>query len=284
MKELLSTNSTLNTEEIPAAEYDLNINTNDFTFEEISKAFKSTKTGKSPGNDPNVTAEALKHRGNKLIEHLRQIFNVVLHSEEAPMQWKKAIVIPIPKKSSKSMSNFRGISLMSIDAKVFNRVILNRIYEEVLPRLRPFQVRFRRGKSCTKQIHIIRRILEQYHQKNIPIIMAFIDLEKAFDPVNRDTIWKILRNYGVPEKIVNIIKCLYDGSISAVRVDGILSKEFLVTTGDFQGDTLAPFLFIIILDFVTQKTETTRGLKTHPAELLPDLEFADDTVKMKQRL
>ena len=60
LKELLNTNSILNTEEIPAAEYDLNINTNDFTFKEISKAVKSIKTDKSLGNDHNVTAEPLK--------------------------------------------------------------------------------------------------------------------------------------------------------------------------------------------------------------------------------
>ena len=99
------------------------------------------------------------------------------------MQWKKAI-IPIPKKPSKSKSNFRGISLISIVAKVFYRVILNRIYGEVSPRLRSFQAGFRRAKSCTEQLHI-QHILEQYHQKNIPIIMTFLDFKKAFDSVNR---------------------------------------------------------------------------------------------------
>ena len=54
--------------------------------------------------------------------------------------------------------------------------------------------------------------------------------------------------------------------------------EFLVTTGVLQGDTLTPFLFIIVLDFVLQKTKITTGLQTHPAELLPDLDFTDDIV------
>ena len=69
--------------------------------------------------------------------------------------------------------------------------------------------------------------------------------------------WKILRNY---EKIVNIIKCLYDGSTSAAHVDGILRKEFLANTRVFQGDTLPPIIFIIILDFVLQKREIITGL------------------------
>ena len=166
----------------------------------------------------------MKHGRDQLTEYLRQIFNVVLNHEEAPAQWKKAIIIPVPKKLSKNMSNFRGISLMSIAAKVFNRVILNRIFDEISPRLRSFQAGFRRGKSCTEHIHIIRRILKQYHQKNILTVMKFIVFKKAFDSINRETMWKILRHYGIPERIVSIIKCLYDGSISAVRIDGILKK------------------------------------------------------------
>ena len=84
--------------------------------------------------------------------------------------------------------------------------------------------------------------------------MTFTYFKKAFDSINRDTIWKILRYYGIPQKMVNIIKCLYEGSTSAVRVDGSLSKEFLITTGVLQGDTLAPSFFIIVLDYVLQNT------------------------------
>ena len=177
------------------------------------------------------------------------------------------------------MNNFRGISLMSIAAKVFNRVILNRIYDEISKILRPFRAGFRKKKSCTEQIHIIRRIIEQYHQKNKPIVMTFIDFKKAFDSIDREIMWKILRHYGIPEKIVTLIKCLYNGSTSSVRVNGILSKEFAVSTGVLQGDTLAPFLFVIVLDFVMRHTPATLGLqKIYGNTLLPDLDFADDIV------
>ena len=112
--------------------------------------------------------------------------------------------------------------------------------------------------------------------------MTFIDLKKAFDSINRDTMWKIVRYYGIPEKIVNTIKCLYEGSTLAVRVNGSLSKAFPITNGVLQGDTLAPVLFIIVLDYVLRNTEATTGLQTHSDELFPDLNFADDTVLLDQ--
>ena len=71
---------------------------------------------------------------------------------------------------------------------------------------------------------------------------------------------------------------MYEGSTSAFRVDGSLSKEFIITAGVLQGDTLAPFLFIIVLDYVLRNTEATTGLQTHPDQLLPGLDFADDIV------
>ena len=131
-------------------------------------------------------------------------------------------------------------------------------------------------------MHIIRRILEQYRQKYISIIMTFIDYKKALGTVNRETMWKILINYGVPEKRVKIIKIFYNGSTSVVHVDRILSKDFLVTTRVLQGDISAPFLFIIVLDWVLQKTEITTGLQTHQAEILLGTDLAYDILLLDQ--
>ena len=81
-KEPLNANPITNSDKIPLAEQNFNINTESFTFEEVSKAFKNIKTDKWPGNDYNVTAEALQHGGDQLNEYLRQIFNIVLNHEE----------------------------------------------------------------------------------------------------------------------------------------------------------------------------------------------------------
>ncbi|VDP41848.1 unnamed protein product [Schistosoma margrebowiei] len=64
---------------------------------------------------------------------------------------------------------------------------------------------------CTDQVAILRIIVEQLIEWNSSLHINFIDYEKTFGSVDRRTLWKLLRHYGVPEKIVNIIRNLYDG-------------------------------------------------------------------------
>ena len=147
-KGLLNTNSNLNIEEIPASGYDPNIKTNDFTIEEISKAVKSIETGKSPGNVHNVTPKSFTlDRSNSLnIFGKYSIWSSFLKTHGCSGRKLSSF----QSLRSYPRSNFRGISLMSVAVKVFNRVILNRIYDEIIsPQLSPFQARFRRRKSCT---------------------------------------------------------------------------------------------------------------------------------------
>jgi hypothetical protein len=102
--------------------------------------------------------------------------------------------------------------------------------------------------------------------------------------------FNILRHYGVPIKIVNAIKAIYHNSKSVVLVDSNVSEEFDVTTGVLQGDTLAPFLFIIVIDYVMKNAQldhtnekgehgfitNKRQSSRQPATTIHDLDFADD--------
>ncbi|VDP70116.1 unnamed protein product [Schistosoma curassoni] len=78
-------------------------------------------------------------------------------------------------------------------------------------RLRDQQAGLRKHRLCTDQIAALRIIFEQSVEWNLSIYINFIDYEKTFGSVDRRTLWKLLRHYGVPEKIVNIIRNSYDG-------------------------------------------------------------------------
>ena len=132
---------------------------------------------------------------------------------------------------------------MSIAAKVYNKLLLNRTRPHVDAILGKNQVGLRQGRSCAQQIHILRRIMEGFQEYQLPLTVTFVDFKKAFDSINRTVMFPVLRHYGIPNPIVNAIKVLYGNFSSAVMVDGSISEPFDVTTGVLQGDVLAPFPF-----------------------------------------
>ena len=86
---------------------------------------------------------------------------MVYNSKQAPHQWTSNVIVPLPKKGDLTiMTNYRGINLMSIAAKMYNRLLLNRIRDQIDPLLRPNQAGFMKGRGCVEQIHILRRIIE----------------------------------------------------------------------------------------------------------------------------
>ena len=116
------------------------------------------------------------------------------------------------------------------------------------------------------------------------LVSTFVDFKKAFDSINRKMLYAILLHYGIPEKIVEAIKNIYDESKASVSVNGKLSKAFKITTGVLQGDVLAPYLFIIVMDYVMNKSDCDkfgfiykeRESTRHPAKKISDLDYADD--------
>ena len=137
------------------------------------------------------------------------------------------------------------------------------------PILRSNQAGFRSGRSCAQQIQILRRIMEGFQDYQLPLTVTFIDFKKVFDSINWKAMFAVLRHYGIPEPLVNAIGALYNNSKSAVVVDGNISDSFEVSTGVLQGDVLAPFLFIILVDYLLKKatSDLDSGVVTHPRRI-----------------
>ena len=106
-------------------------------------------------------------------------------------------------------NNYRGISLTSIMAKTYNRMILNRIHPVLDPLHRPNQNGLRQKRTTVGQILEIRRILEGITNKNISAVLIFIDFKKEFNSINRSKMAKVLRSYGIPDKLIDAINGSY---------------------------------------------------------------------------
>ena len=187
-EELLNRPAPANAPDIPAAEEDLPIDCGKPTREEIRKAIKQLKNGKAAGTDE-IPAEALKVDPEMLAEMLYGLFEKIWEEEEIPSEWKEGLLIKIPKKGDLGLcSNYRGITLLSVPGKVLHRVILERLKGPVDLSLRDQQAGFRRGRSCTDQITTLQIIVEQSIEWNSPLYVNFVDYEKAFDSLDRETL------------------------------------------------------------------------------------------------
>ena len=106
-------------------------------------------------------------------------------------------------------------------------------------RLRKKQAGFRARRGTTEQICILRNILEQVNVWQATLYINFEDLEKVSHSVHRNGLWMIMNQYGIPQKIINIDKALYDGFECAIVEKDATSEWFELTTGVKQGCTMS---------------------------------------------
>jgi hypothetical protein len=127
-----------------------------------------------------------------------------------PDQWKESIIVPIHKKGDKTdCNNYRGISLLSTSYKILSNILLSRLVPYIAEIIGDHQCGFRRNRSTTDHIICIRQILEKKWEYNETVHPLFIEFKKAYDFVRREVLYSILTEFGVPMKLVRLIKmCL----------------------------------------------------------------------------
>lgn len=256
---------------------DVAISTEPPSRTEIQRAIKQLKNGKAAGMD-NIAPEALKVDMGTSVEILFPLFKKIWEEEKIPSDWKKGLLIKLPKKGDLlECDNWRGITLLSIPSKVLSRVILERIKQRVNSRLRKVQAGFREGYSCTDQINTLRIIIEQSTELQSSLYILFVDFEKAFDSVMRKKMWKAMKEFGIPKKIIKLTQEMYENYTCQVLHQGMLSEPIPVDKGVKQGCLLSPILFIMVLDLMMKKAmNRRRGIQWGLTDRLEDLDFADD--------
>ena len=235
-------------------ETDLNIKTGPFTMEEYQNVKKVLQLRKASVED-GIYPEVLKYCN--LDETILSYANKLLVDHQKPQQWSDINLIPIPKSGDLGYTtNYRGIALSSIVAKVVNRMLLNRVQPKLDPHLRPNQNGFW---STTAHILTLRRIIEGVRRNNLKAVILFVDFSKAFDSIHRGKMMKILRAYGIPEQLVNAISLLYENTRAKVLSPDGETDYFEILAGVLQGDPLAPYLFAIVIDYVMRRAAGDRA-------------------------
>ena len=138
-----------------------------------------------------------------------------------------------------------------------------------------YQSGFRGGRSTIDQIHSLRQILEKCLEHNINTYHLFVDFRSAYDCIKREALYEAMVEFGIPHKLVRLVKATMTNVRSRVRVEQDLSTPFHSRTGLRQGDALACLLFNIALEKVVRASRiNTSGNIFHKSVQI--LAYADD--------
>ena len=155
---------------------------------EVEAALKKMKNGKTTGNDQ-VNIETLKAGEDTIAKALAKLYTKCISERRIPTTWKNAKMVIIFKKGNQNdIKNYRPICLLSNIYKLFTKILTARL-EKILNENQPREYAgFRGGYSMTDHIHVINQLKEKCRKFNIPLCIALIDYEKAFDSVQTQAI------------------------------------------------------------------------------------------------
>ena len=254
-----------------------------FTQEELLSVLRKIKNRKAAGLDE-IPPEVWKTRkfDDILLRHCNAVYN------QNPIDWcMKGCILPFPKKGDLGLvKNYRGITLTSIAAKIYNALLRKHIEPKIDNILRKNHNGFQRNWSTASQILTIRRILESVRSKNLQATISFVYFTKAFDSIHRGKMEQFLLAYSLPKETVAAIMMLYRNTKVKVHSPDGDTDYFEIVAGVLQGDTRAPYLFIICLDYVLRNLLikikengfklTKERSRRYPAETITDTDYADD--------
>ena len=250
------------------------------TREEVVQALAGLKRKAAPGSD-GLTAEMIDSK--VLVDFWVTLFNWCWKYGMIPSEWRRSVVVPIPKKRRSGVcktDEFRGISLVPVAYKVMCSVIQGRLRHVVEERnlVAEEQGGFRKGRGCRDQLLTLVLLGQVKAVAKRGMLAGFIDFKKAYDRVDRGKLWGCLEKMGIRGRVTAFLKAVYSDVSCEVKVGEKCSEPFGVSCGLRQGCILLPLLFSLYVNSLVYKLkEAEVGVKCG-SQVIPVLLYADDTV------
>ena len=201
-----------------------------------------------------------------------------------PQGWKRSVFTPIPKKgNAKECSNYHTIALISHVSKVMLKILQARLQQYMNRELPDVQAGFQKGKGTRDQITNIVGLSKQQGSFRKTSISALLTA-KAFDCVDHNKLWKILKEMGVPDHMTCLLWNLYAGQEATVRAGHGTTDWFQIGEGVHQAYLLSPCLFNLCAVYIMRNTsldEVQVGIKI-AGRNINSLRYADDTTLMAE--
>ena len=170
---------------------------------------------------------------------MASLCNSVLKTKIWPNDRNKSIYVLIYKKGDKKeCGNYRTIALISHAIKILLRILQKKLENVLIPELPIEQVGFRRGSGTRYYIANLRWMMERARDHQRELFVCFIDYKKAFDCVDHQRLWYTLKDIGIPEHLIVVLRNLYKYLESTIRTEYGETSNIPIGKGVRQGSYL----------------------------------------------
>ena len=229
----------------------------EITRGEVISAISTMSKAKAPGPD-GLPAEFYQTFVNEIADLLTCAYNDGIANSQMHGSFYKGIVSLIFKKGDPNdIDNWRQITLANIDYKIFAKILMTRmgaVLDEIIEKEQTCAIK---GRNMWDNLSTIREIIA--NEQNF--FLVGLDQKRAFDFINRDYLWRVLKEFGFPQDFINMIKVLYSDSKVAVKVNGNLSEFIAVNRGLKQGCPLSAALYVVAISPLLTKIKNDSRLK-----------------------
>uniref|UniRef100_A0A803K3V4 Reverse transcriptase domain-containing protein n=1 Tax=Xenopus tropicalis TaxID=8364 RepID=A0A803K3V4_XENTR len=219
------------------------------TQAEVTSTIKALKNNKAPGPD-GFSNNFYKNLSASLAPKLTELFNFLPTSQSPRKELFQATIttIPKPNKDPTRVENYRPISLLNSDIKIYAKILANRLNPILKSLISDDQVGFVPTRQAPDNTRKVINIAIQANQTRSPCLLVALDAEKAFDRVSWLYLQKVLEKFGFSGTFLDHILTLYKSPSAAIQTNGQISPRFSLTNGTRQGCPLSPLIFVLLME------------------------------------
>ena len=260
-----------------------------FTEQEIAQSLKESSNGKAPGTD-GIPYEFYKSwpqpepddkENPDICKMLNILYQDIRKGGITSTDFTKGAMALLYKKGEKNkIENYRPVTLLNADYKVLTKMLSKRLGKIAKDLIHEDQTGFVPGRSIYDATRLTKMLLTYTEMKNIKGSIIALDQEKAYDKIDHDYLWIVLKKNNFPEEIIKIISELYKGATTDILVNGHRSQPYKVERGVRQGDPMSCLLYDLAIEPLAESLRGSKleGIRTSNGKRTIASLFADDTM------